>query len=204
MFSILELDAERLFPFLDALAVPASLHDREGRFVHVNTHAEQAAGMRNERLRGRDLTHLVVPEDQENVRAHFDRAAEAGEPTEFGTLFTDGLGNRRYTRAQCLPLKDAGRVVGMAILAWESVVSNDVADAAWLPRVLTPRKHQVLRLMGSDRSTLEIARELGLAHTTVRNHIRDLFTELDAHNREEAVAKAERAGLLPPRPLQPS
>lgn len=42
----------------------------------------------------------------------------------------------------------------------------------------------------------EIAVRLGLAETTVRNHIRHLLRKLGCHSQLEAVAVAYRLGLL--------
>jgi DNA-binding CsgD family transcriptional regulator len=61
----------------------------------------------------------------------------------------------------------------------------------------------VLRLLSYGRSTQEIADELKLAPQTVRNHVRDVLSQLRAHNRVEAVANAHHAGLLALRPLDP-
>jgi DNA-binding NarL/FixJ family response regulator len=47
------------------------------------------------------------------------------------------------------------------------------------------------------RSTAEIARELTLSETTVRNHVANLLGALGAHSRLEAVAVARSRGILP-------
>ena len=61
---------------------------------------------------------------------------------------------------------------------------------------LTPRQLEVLGLLGEGSSARVIARQLGLAETTVRNHIRAILLELGAHSQLEAVAKARRLGLV--------
>ena len=61
---------------------------------------------------------------------------------------------------------------------------------------LTRRQLQVLRLLAEGKSTEEIAGELGLSPTTVRNYIAGLLAALGAHNRLQAVVAARRAGLL--------
>src|SRR5260221_7227924 len=85
------------------LVVPATLHDVDGRFVHINAAAERASGKLNAELRGRELTHLLPRETHENVRAQFRRAVERGEPTDFETAFVDGSGHLRGARVQHLP-----------------------------------------------------------------------------------------------------
>ena len=51
-------------------------------------------------------------------------------------------------------------------------------------------------MLGEGSSARMIARQLGLAETTVRNHIRAILLELGAHSQLEAVAKARRLGLV--------
>jgi PAS domain S-box-containing protein len=115
-----ELDP--FIPMVDALTVPASLHTPEGRFVRVNAAGERAAGIPNSKLVGGHVLDLVSSEDRAHVLGQFRRAAELGEPADFGTRFVDGDGNLRSARAQHLPLKVGDRVVGVLILAWQTVV----------------------------------------------------------------------------------
>lgn len=61
---------------------------------------------------------------------------------------------------------------------------------------MTRREVQVLAALCRGESTGEIALNLGLSHTTVRNHVQHLLAKLAAHSRAEAVAMAYRDGLL--------
>src|SRR4051794_16423982 len=85
---------------VDSLVMPASLHDLKGRFVHMNDAVERACGMSNAQMIGCDLTALLPPEVRENVEAHFRRAVDSGEPTDFETFFVDASGHLRGVRAQ--------------------------------------------------------------------------------------------------------
>lgn len=62
--------------------------------------------------------------------------------------------------------------------------------------VLTGRERDVLRLLARGAGTAEMARELGISATTVRNHVQHLLEKLKAHNRLQAVSAALRHGLL--------
>jgi len=196
-------DLRAFVPFVDALGVPLSLHDVDGKFVHMNAAAEQVSGVSNAAAQAYDIASLVAPEDREHVLAHFRRAVASGEPVDFGTAFVDVGGRERYTWAQHLPLLHEGRTIGVLVLAWEANAPGSVTGAHWLPNNLSPRHAEVLRLIASGRATAEVAEELGLASSTVRNHIRDVLAQLGAHSRQEAIAKAQRAGLMPLRPLGP-
>ena len=61
---------------------------------------------------------------------------------------------------------------------------------------LTPRQREILGLLAAGHSVKTVARELGLRETTVRNHLRLLFVELDVHSQREAVARARFYGIV--------
>jgi PAS domain S-box-containing protein len=173
-----------------------SLHDVDGRFVHVNAAAERASGKLDAELRGRELTHLLPREARENVRAQFRRAVERGEPTDFEIAFVDASGHLRGARVQHLPLRDGNTIVGVLTLAFD--VRRPPSEIIGLkpdPR-LTLCQRQILELIASGLSTADVAKELTLSIETVRNHLRNASKELRAHSRVEAIATAQRLGLL--------
>lgn len=61
---------------------------------------------------------------------------------------------------------------------------------------LSDRECEVLRLLNTSLSTPEIAAELVIAVSTVRSHIKSIYSKLDAHGRIEAVHRARELGLL--------
>jgi DNA-binding NarL/FixJ family response regulator len=62
---------------------------------------------------------------------------------------------------------------------------------------LTPREREILELVAQGMSNKAIAAELSLRLNTVRNHVQNVLTKLDAHSKLEAVAIATREGILP-------
>ena len=188
---------------VDSLMVPASLHDVDGRFVHMNAAAERASGNSNDQLLGRHYTEPLLPEEREKVATQFRRAVEQGEPTDFETVFVDARGNRRGVRAQHLPLRSGDDIVGVLILAFDaSAPASKSIGLAPQPQ-LTPRQREILDLLASGLSTSDIAEKLTLSTETVRNHVRRVFSELQVHTRLEAIAAARRLGLLAPPVLGP-
>ncbi|HOQ97449.1 MAG TPA: response regulator transcription factor [Anaerolineae bacterium] len=75
---------------------------------------------------------------------------------------------------------------------------EDVANTLGLPpqEALTPREEQVLQLLVEGKSVREIALELGIAPSTVKNHVQSIYGKLQVSNRAEAVRKAMRAGIV--------
>lgn len=61
---------------------------------------------------------------------------------------------------------------------------------------LTPRELEVLQLLADGRSTKDIADELVVSASTVRNHVQRILGKLDAHSKLEAVTVAVRQGIV--------
>lgn len=66
--------------------------------------------------------------------------------------------------------------------------------------VLSARECEVLALVVEGHSNQDVARTLGIAHNTVKNHLRSILTKLGVKNRAQAAAYAVSHGLvcLPP------
>ena len=186
---------------VDSLAIAASVHDTDGRFVHMNAAAERASGRTNAEMLGHLFTELLRPEERSKVAEQFRRAVE-GEPTDFETVFIDANGTVRTTRAQQLPLRDGDAVVGVLILAFGARGQLEPVGLQPRPR-LTPRQQEILDLIASGLSTAAIAKQLTLSTETIRNHLRGLFRQLHVHTRLEAIAAARRLGLLSAPSLDP-
>ena len=61
---------------------------------------------------------------------------------------------------------------------------------------LSARELQVLRLLTSELTGPEIARELFVSPNTLRSHTKHIFTKLDVTNRRAAVLRAREQGLI--------
>jgi DNA-binding transcriptional LysR family regulator/DNA-binding CsgD family transcriptional regulator len=81
-------------------------------------------------------------------------------------------------------------------IARELSQSAELEGSRGLTSLLTPRQFDVVSLLAEGKTTREIADELNLSETTVRNHIAGLMAALGVHTRLQAVIAAKRAGLL--------
>lgn len=61
---------------------------------------------------------------------------------------------------------------------------------------LSPRELEILRLLQTDLSGPEIARELVVALSTVRTHTKSIYGKLNANSRRTAIRRARDLGLL--------
>ncbi len=91
---------------------------------------------------------------------------------------------------ECLPGESAqdGQAAGTA----QPGPSADQAEIAGLTR----RQHQVLQLIVSGATSIQIARSLGVTHATARNHVQNLLTRLGVRSRLEAALLAQRTGAV--------
>lgn len=64
------------------------------------------------------------------------------------------------------------------------------------PHTVTPRQREILRLIAEGRTSAEIAEELGLSVSTVKNYVERTFSRLGVYSRAGAVGLALREGLL--------
>lgn len=118
---------------------------------------------------------LALAEPQGYVRSFLD-----ADPALIGVLRPlAGAGDRHAARilasARSAPLRRRSR-------------SND-------PDELSDRELDVLRLLRSDLSGPEVARELHVSLNTLRTHTKHIYTKLGATNRREAVTRAAELGL---------
>ncbi len=77
------------------------------------------------------------------------------------------------------------------------------ASHSGLPERLSDREREVLRLLGTDMSGPEIARQLVVSLNTVRTHTKSIYTKLGVNNRRSAVLRAADLDLLASRRQQP-
>ncbi|HEX6387111.1 MAG TPA: LuxR C-terminal-related transcriptional regulator [Anaerolineae bacterium] len=75
----------------------------------------------------------------------------------------------------------------------QSPISN--LQSSWF-EPLSPREQEVLRLIAAGASNREIADTLVVAVSTVKKHISNILSKLNATSRTQAVAQARELGLL--------
>jgi LuxR family maltose regulon positive regulatory protein len=61
---------------------------------------------------------------------------------------------------------------------------------------LTERELEVLRLLAEGLSNKEIAERLIVAPSTVKQHLKNIYSKLDVHSRTQAVARGRELALL--------
>jgi PAS domain S-box-containing protein len=170
---------------LERARVPAYAIDRFGVIRWVNSAAQRVLGD----VRGRHLTSVLAPEERRRGQETFMRnLLGPPEGSENRSVLVSTGGERIEAELSAVPLESGGHVIGVF---GQFIEVDDDAPLPPHPH-LTPRQHEVLRLLEQGRSTAQIAGELHLSTETVRNHIRLLLKALGVHSRLEAVAVARR------------
>jgi PAS domain S-box-containing protein len=173
---------------LEDLEAPACLIDREGRFTWVNRRYLELFGDR----RGQVYSDTVVPEHRQRARTTFLRTVGGKTDQIFDLAVFDRDRNRLTLRISAAPIRRAGAVVGIFSIGMPLAQAPAGAGAS----MLTPRQLEVLGLLVQGLDTAEIARRLGVAEETARNHIRALLRAMGAHSRLEAAVMGLRLGLV--------
>jgi PAS domain S-box-containing protein len=175
---------------IERVRVPAYVIDRDGIIRWLNPAAEEIVGD----ARGRPFTSVVAPEDTRAQELFARQIAGSENVADSEVVLLDAQGSRVNCEFSSVALTSEGdRVVGVfGQLVGHGLASAVREDTRPDPR-LTPRQHDVLRLLEHGRSNEQIAEELHVKVDTVREHIRHILRALDADSRLEALGIEPRA-----------
>jgi len=183
---------------IEDLAAPACVIDPEGRYRWLNRAYIELFGDK----RGQPFVDQIVPEQRALARTNFARKVVGKTTQVYDLRVIDRFGNAVTLRTTSAPLRHRGKIVGVFGLGMLLDSASAPKEAPSFDR-LTPRQQEVLRLLGEGLETQDIAKRLGIADETARNHIRALLRATGAHSRLEAVVMGVRMGVLDPKLTQP-
>ena len=177
---------EQTVRLLDRLREAAETSRRAGSLIEIQMMqalAQDALGHRAQALKSLGQAWDEAPEPDGYVRLFLDEGASMLE------LLRDaeqqGLGGDHARRLLSL-------VTSADPLAAESVPRRSASS----PDSLSERELQVLRLLDTELSGPQIARELFVSHNTLRTHTKHIFTKLEVNTRRAAVRRARERGLM--------
>ncbi|MEV7520121.1 response regulator transcription factor [Streptomyces sp. NPDC091371] len=90
----------------------------------------------------------------------------------------------------------APRLLTRLISAYVRAPARPRPPAAGVPAGLTPRELEIWQLLATGLDNAEIARELDISVSTVKNHITGIFGKLGVRDRAQAVIAAYESGLV--------
>jgi LuxR family transcriptional regulator, maltose regulon positive regulatory protein len=126
--------------------------------------------------------------------------AQAPEPEGYGRLFVNE-GTPMMELLRDAEHQGAGGDHARRLLSLGASPEAEAPDSGQPPTqssadALSERELQVLRLLDSELSGPQIARELFVSHNTLRTHTKHIFTKLEVTNRRAAVRRARERGLM--------
>ena len=149
----------------------------------------------------RALAHHARGDRPQALAALGRRLAEAPEPDSYVRLYLDegapmlallhDAAGHRTRRAGAL--RSAARRL---LRASRGRRRRRRGRSSPLADPLSERELEVLRLLDSELTGREIARELYVSLNTLRTHTKRIFTKLDVNTRAAAVRRARERGLL--------
>ena len=121
----------------------------------------------------------------------------SGEAGEARVLLALELGARGYLQSGCsaAELVQSIRIISRGGTALSPEVAESMAESL-RSRPLTAREQTVLRELMSGLSDKGIANKLSISVGTIKTHVRQILTKLNASGRAEAIAIAVRRGMI--------
>lgn len=99
---------------------------------------------------------------------------------------------------QCLSTIERGEIF-LPDTLWRQLIhyrSGALGEQQRMASSLSARQREVLQLVASGYSNLEVGKALGISESTVKAHVSALLSLLDADNRAHCVAEARRLKLV--------
>jgi LuxR family maltose regulon positive regulatory protein len=175
---------------LDPLADAAETSGRAGSLLEIRmlqALAHHAQGHRQRALQYLDHAWAEAPEPEGYVRIFLDEGAPMVELLREAEQRGDPGGHARRLLRHHTP-RDGE--------ATESPQRPALSLALPSAELLSDRELQVLRLLNSELSGPQIARELFVSNNTLRTHTKHIFTKLNVTSRRAAVRRAREQGLI--------
>lgn len=124
-----------------------------------------------------------------------ERGLTLAEPEGYVRIFADEGQPMEALLKSALKQGIARNYVRRLLAAFSKIEGKTSVNQV-LSEPLSERERDVLRLLRSDLSGPDIARELGVSVNTLRTHTKNIYDKLEVNNRRSAVRRAEKLDLL--------
>ncbi len=164
--------------------------------------AAKSAGWVHERIKILILQALAhkASGQQEEAVAILTQALTLAEPGGYVGLFIDeGEPLRQLLQQvamQGVKIDYASKLLAQTATQAQVEMAETAVSPPSLLEPLSQRELEVLRLLNTHLSSTEIAQELFIAPSTVRSHIKNIYSKLNVHRRGDAVQRAQELNLL--------
>ena len=174
---------------------PMTLVDSHRRHLEVNGPYLRLIGCRRAEVIGRPIYRWVL-HGPIATPAEWDALLASGQFAGEGRLRRDDGETVAVQWAATVEIVTGHRLVLFVVLGALRAGggSRRPGDSGVKRRPLSRREREIVRLVSMGSTGPEIAQELGIAHETVRTHVRNAMDKLDARSRAHLVAKALGGG----------
>lgn len=174
--------------------------DAESRVSEWNPECERLTGIRADEAEGRPCWEVIAGRDADGgIVCHpgcsVARLARQGWPVRCTDLHMRTRHGVKRITISTIVLRGEEETTILHVLR-ETAAGAPAATPSGGQPSLTPRQREILRLLVQGVRAKQIAAQLTLSETTVRNHIRAILRELGAHSQLEAVARARTLSLI--------
>ena len=144
------------------------------------------------------VLQALAYQTQGDIRAALvplERALTLAEPEGYVRLFVDEGASMAVLLEAAAKRGIAPNYTRQLLIAFGSAADRPPVSQSLIDP-LSERELEVLRLLGTDLSGPEIARELIVSLSTLRTHTQNIYSKLGVNSRRAAVRRAEDLDLL--------
>jgi LuxR family maltose regulon positive regulatory protein len=134
--------------------------------------------------------------DTSGAMASLDRAVALAEPEGYVRVFIDEGPRMAALLKLAAKRRNAPSYMRRLLAAVVTAEGQQPTGGQPLIEPLSERELEVVRLLGSDLSGPDIARELVVSLSTVRTHTQNIYAKLGVNSRRAAIRRAAELGLL--------
>ena len=169
---------------------PMVLVDDDRRYVEVNGAYLQMLGYRRDELIGRHVWEMIEGGPQLSPREWAATLAKAHFTGTIRLIAADGsvVESEWGATTEVVTGRRLVLFVALRTFRWGRRFRRELPETA--AGALSDRELEVVRHVAQGESGREIADELGIAHDTVRTHVRNAMEKVGARSRAHLVAKA--------------
>jgi PAS domain S-box-containing protein len=181
---------ERLFWLVfERSSNPIALVDEHRRYVELNRPWAALVGRTRKQLIGTSTESVIEPSQRAQAAREWQELLRRGESAGMRALIrADGSEVDIDFAARLAAVGDRRLAIYVALTKLDGRRPQGGVRAP--ERELTKREREIVTLIALGRETAQIAQELGISAETVRTHVRNAMSKLDAHTRAQLVATA--------------
>jgi LuxR family maltose regulon positive regulatory protein len=190
------------------LPILARWHIAEGRYQDALAILHELARLAEDAGRPYLLVESLILQarvfqllkDNHSALENLKKALDMAGPHQARRLFlVEGQEILRLLEAgrQQWEAADTAEFVDSLLNIWRGYSSPEVVTGpAQLAGTLSSRELEVLRLLPTGLTAVQMADELFISANTLRSHLKNIYAKLGVHSRHEAVARANELELL--------